>query len=143
MSEQAYKTPLGDIRRNRCILQTYAITPVPKPRQTRSDQWKVRPAVARYRAFADECRLLMGDIDLDGKTIIFHMPMPRSWTLKKKREMDGQLHRQRPDIDNLGKSLLDAIYGDDSHIADIRLVKRWAGSGFISILENDDVGPHS
>lgn len=35
----------------------YIITPVPKPRQTQADKWKQRPAVMRYRAFADEAPL--------------------------------------------------------------------------------------
>jgi len=37
-------------------MKEYKITPVPKPRQTRSDKWKQRPCVMRYRAFADEVR---------------------------------------------------------------------------------------
>ena len=113
----------------------YHITPVPKPRQTRSDKWKKRPGVLRYRAFADECRLRIKD-DLDGKHIIFWMPMPKSWSKKKKYKMVSTPHQQRPDIDNLCKSLLDAMYGDDSHVHDIRITKLWGFSdGGIEILD--------
>ena len=56
------------------------ITPVPKPRQTRSDKWRTRPPVMRYRAFADEIRLRIGSIDLNGYAITFGMPMPKSWS---------------------------------------------------------------
>ena len=113
---------------------TLEVTPVPKPRQTRSDKWKKRPSVMRYRAFADAVRLMTPkDIDLNGTTVTFHMPMPKSWSKKKKAEKVFTPHMQRPDIDNLAKSLLDAIYGDDSHIHTITIKKIWYVSGKIRI----------
>ena len=112
----------------------YSITPVPKPRMTRADKWKKRPAVLRYRAFADECRLKINQ-SLDGKSITFLMPMPKSWSKKKKMEMVGQPHRQRPDIDNLAKALFDALYEDDSGIASVSLRKMWSTDGAIRIEE--------
>ena len=36
------------------------ITPVAKPRQTRSDVWKKRPCVVKYRQFADDLREAIG-----------------------------------------------------------------------------------
>lgn len=112
----------------------YPITPVPAPRQVRSDSFgKPRPSVARYRAFRDECRLRRVEFR-NGDSVIFHLPMPYSWTAKKQREMLFRPHTQRPDIDNLLKALLDALYSDDSHISDIGSVrKRWALSGSIEI----------
>lgn len=38
-------------------MKIYDITPIGKPRMTRADKWKKRPAVMRYRAFCDEARL--------------------------------------------------------------------------------------
>jgi len=108
-----------------------SITPVAKPRMTRSDRWKQRPAVLRYRAFSDELRLKTPDMDLNYYTLTFGLPMPKSWSKKKKLEMDGQPHQQKPDIDNLCKSVLDALYLDDSHIHDINLKKVWTTNGFI------------
>ena len=35
----------------------YPIIPLGKPRMTQRDKWAKRPAVLRYRAFKDECRL--------------------------------------------------------------------------------------
>ena len=110
------------------------ITPVPKPRQTRADKWKQRPPVMRYRAFADELRLrLPKDFNLNYKRIVFYMPMPKSWSKKRRQKMEGMGHKQRPDIDNLAKSLLDALYSDDSHIYSISLAKFWAYEGAIDI----------
>ena len=123
----------------------YAITAVPKPRQTRSDRWKQRPAVMRYRAFADECRALRMDLPDHGAHIIFHIPMPTSWSRKKRAEMNGQPHRSRPDADNMVKALFDATRGEDSGIWDFRATKRWAEHGAIEITTDtyqqaDDAG---
>ena len=110
------------------------ITPVPKPRQTRADKWQKRPSVMRYRAFADEVRLKMPKgVDLNYSEIKFYLPMPMSWSIKKKLEMLNQPHMQRPDIDNLAKAFFDALYEDDSHIHTIGLVKRWGNDGVIKI----------
>lgn len=110
------------------------IVPVAKPRMTRSDKWKQRPCVMRYRAFADELRLKVGKgFDVNYYEIVFTMPMPESWSKKKKKEMDGTCHVQKPDIDNLLKSVLDALYGDDSHIHNLGgLRKSWGFDGMIN-----------
>lgn len=59
--------------------------------------------------------------------------MPPSWSEKKRREMEGKPHQQKPDLDNLLKSL-DALYEDDSVIWKISAEKVWAREGFIEFL---------
>lgn len=54
---------------------------------------------------------------------------------RKRAAMDGQPHQQKPDLDNLTKSLLDALFEDDSHIWDARTSKVWGETGMI-IIEN-------
>jgi Holliday junction resolvase RusA-like endonuclease len=100
---------------------------------TQADKWKKRPAVLKYRAFADECRLRMQGVVLDNSRIVFHVPMPQSWSKKKKVEMNTRPHRSRPDLDNYAKAIFDALYSEDSHIADICLSKRWSYEGGIEI----------
>ena len=112
----------------------YKITPVPKPRQTRADKWKQRPCVMRYRSFADEVRLHGIKLSPYGASVVFYIPMPKSWSKAKKLKMDGTGHQQRPDVDNLCKSLLDAIFADDSHIWNITISKKWSEVGGIEIL---------
>jgi len=111
------------------------ITPVPKPRQTRADKWKKRPAVMRYRAFADELRLkLPRDVDLNGRSVEFTFKMPKSWSRTKKAQMDGTPHLQTPDLDNTLKALIDAHLSDDSGIWSLAgLTKRWGYRGSIRI----------
>ena len=115
----------------------YAINPVAKPRQTRSDIWKKRSCVMKYRAFADECRASGMTIPPAGSHIVFIMPMPASWSIKKRRDMDGQPHQIRPDVDNICKSVFDALHKDDSHIYDIRATKLWGYSGKIIVWKNN------
>ncbi len=111
----------------------YEITPVPKPRQTQSDRWKQRACVMRYRAFADECREQGMEI-VNGATVIFNLPMPKSWSKKKKALMLGKGHQQKPDVDNLLKAVMDAVLQEDCHIYDIHSQKFWAEKGSIKIL---------
>ena len=89
----------------------------------------------RYRAFADEVRLRIKE-DTVGSMVVFYMPMPKSWSKKKKREMELRPHEQKPDLDNLLKALLDAQYGDDSHVSSIAAMKVWATEGAIKITQN-------
>ena len=112
----------------------YDIIPVPKPRQTRADIWKKRPAVMRYRSYADKVRLKGVKLASYGDSVVFYMPMPKSWSKAKKAKMDGSPHQQKPDWDNLAKALCDAIYSDDSHIWNITVSKQWAYKGAIEIL---------
>lgn len=114
--------------------KVYYITPVPKPRQTQRDKWAKRPAVVRYRAFADEVKSLNVEVQECGAKIVFGMPMPISWSKKKRTAMDGKPHQQKPDIDNLLKALLDSIYREDCGVYHIGgLAKYWSKSGYIKI----------
>lgn len=115
------------------MLKEYHITPVPKPRMTQRDRWKKRPCVVRYHAFKDECRHVGIELSESGDRVIFILPMPRSWSEKKKRAFDGKPHQQTPDVDNLLKSLLDAIYSNDCGVWGIMVKKVWGRTGKILI----------
>jgi len=111
----------------------YKITPVPKPRQTRSDKWKKRKCVLNYRAFADEFRRLGMWIN-PGDAIYFTIPMPKSWSDNKKDEMNGNPHEQKPDLDNLIKAVFDSCCKDDSKIHGLGPTKKvWGYEGSIEI----------
>jgi Holliday junction resolvase RusA-like endonuclease len=117
------------------------ITPVSKPRMVRSDQWSKRPAVLNYWAYKHDLNNkingamayhTMNEIP-DCHHITFYMPMPKSWSKKKKEQMNKKPHKQRPDLDNLVKGFWDAVFPEDSHIWDCRATKRWSYEGGISI----------
>jgi len=59
----------------------------------------------------------------------FYMPMPKSWSERKRKEHVGHPHASRPDIDNIFKFYADCatgvIYKDDSMITSISCRKLW------------------
>lgn len=68
--------------------------------------------------------LLSGPVYLD---VTFFMPIPMSWSKKKKAAYQDQLHLSRPDLDNLIKWVCDIacgiIYTDDCIISQINARK--------------------
>lgn len=113
----------------------YPINPNTKPRMTRADKWKKRKCVLQYWAFKDEVKLRGVTIPEDGALIIFYVPMAKSWSKKKKALFEGKPHRNTPDIDNLAKGLLDAIYKDDALIWNLHIIKVWSYEGAIEIKQ--------
>lgn len=112
----------------------YDITPVPKPRMTQRDKWQKRPAVMRYRDFCDQVREAGIQISERGCQITFFMPMPKSWSQKKRDTMDGQPHRQKPDLDNLLKALFDAVHSEDCSIWNVSSISKiWSVKGAIQL----------
>lgn len=113
-------------------MKSYPITPVAAPRMMRSDKWKKRKCVLQYRAFRDEVRLRRVTLPVPYK-VTFWMPMPLSWSAKKRSEWAGKPHMNKPDKDNLEKALLDSIYKDDSVVWSGWVEKRWAETGAITV----------
>ena len=69
----------------------------------------------------------------------FAFPVPPSLSKKEKAErLEVGWHAQKPDSDNLAKSVLDSmnhigIWDDDSQVCDIHCQKRWSERGYIAI----------
>ena len=125
------------------MIVRFNITPIGAVRQTRADAWKKRPEVLRYRAFKDSMRLKAAPYYLPSNPlsveIDFFIPMPNSWSKKKCEAMNGTLHRQKPDIDNLWKAATDALWpDDDSCIACCSGRKFWAINGCIEMTVNSE-----
>lgn len=115
----------------------FEIKPEPKPRMTVRDKWAKRAPVLRYWAYCDKLRLLAKQKKFtmpdSNYWLTFHLPMPESWSEKRKLSMIGQPHQQKPDKDNLEKGFLDALCEKDQTIWDGRVSKYWAREGFITI----------
>lgn len=62
--------------------------------------------------------------------ILCHMPIPSSISKKKQEELKNTLHQKKPDLDNLSKTVLDALnklaYTDDSLISSLYCEKRYS-----------------
>lgn len=108
----------------------FHLMPIAKPRMSQRDKWAKRPPVMRYRAFAKELALQasrQGFSLENGLAYEFHLPMPKSWSQKKQLEKLGQLHDQKPDLDNLLKSIFDVLLRQDCLIGHVAQVKKiWA-----------------
>jgi len=99
-----------------------------------SDRWKKRPATAKYWEFCDHVRAAGVELPESGAVITFILPMPQSWSKKKREQMHGQPHQQKPDLDNLLKALADAVHKEDCRIWNYGSVsKRWGDEGLIAI----------
>jgi len=60
-----------------------------------------------------------------GLSVTFYLPVPKSWSQKKKTAYHGTYHQSRIDIDNLTKGFFDALVAEDKYIANVTLTKRW------------------
>jgi Holliday junction resolvase RusA-like endonuclease len=112
--------------------------PIPKPRMTRADAWKKRPCVLSYWDFKDAIVSCAEKQDFklgEAYKVYFNIEMPKSWSEKKKKSMDGQPHKQRPDIDNLIKAIQDTLLEEDSAVFYVVAVKKWKRKGSI-VIEN-------
>jgi Holliday junction resolvase RusA-like endonuclease len=65
-------------------------------------------------------------------TLRFHLPMPKSWSAKKKKAMEGAYCCCTPDLDNYVKFILDAfnevIWLDDKQVVSIEASKTYGAN---------------
>ena len=109
-------------------------TPVPKPRMTRQDRWKQRPIVLKYwdgakRAMqAAEAAQLPEERNSEPISVQVKafFGFPKSYGKRKCATLSGQPHTLRPDVDNLGKAVMDSLFPkEDSHIHRLLVEKQW------------------
>ena len=60
--------------------------------------------------------------------LVFYLPIPKSWSKRRRQEADGRPAITRVDADNLAKAVLDAcngiIYEDDRQVTELHVVKQ-------------------
>ena len=118
----------------------FNIKPCPKPRMTRADRWKKRPIVLKYWDFCNELErqaIKLEYIPGDKVSLIFYIPMAKSWSKKKREQMLGKPHKAKPDIDNLAKAFLDALLDEDSYVYSLSAEKYWSNEPSISVLTDE------
>lgn len=146
-------------RNNKFVLN---ITPQTHVRATKGDSVffriprdKLRPAglkrllrLEKYNQYKidllAECKKNGFSIPAEGTSVTFFVPLPKSWSKKKRKQYHGTLHQSKPDLSNLLKSFEDAICIEDKYIAHYSEVsKRWvdfeAGWIEVSIQEPTEV----
>ena len=113
----------------------FDVVPVAAPRMNHADRWKKRPCVQRYFAYRDQVRAMAEEqgFTLPERFYLwFQMPMPKSWSQRKKRMMFGEPCRSKPDADNLAKGFFDC-FGEDKHVWSVQLTKTWHDKGGIVV----------
>lgn len=110
------------------------VVPMGAPRLTRADAWKGRPVVQRYHEYRDALREALPGFELPVELrVVFFIPMPASWSRRKRFAFLGAPHDQKPDIDNLVKAFMDAFKSEDKHVAILHAEKYWSEVGEVSV----------
>lgn len=106
--------------------------PVSKPRMTRADVWRKRTIVIVYRAWADAIRTaafgnaatyIAAENIVEKVVLKFYLPIPDHL---KKKVFPEMPHNLRPDIDNLAKGALDALFIKDSIVPSLECHKYYS-----------------
>lgn len=105
--------------------------PVAKPRMTQRDKWQQRPCVLRYREFCDRAREAAGwttkktlyvPVSLTARVFL---EIPKSKRKGAGVHLGGKPCTSKPDWDNLGKSLGDALFQNDEKVWRGSVEKYW------------------
>lgn len=67
-----------------------------------------------------------------------YMPIPKSYSKKRRAEMEGKPCDKKPDADNIAKSVLDALQGyayeDDKQITLLTVTKKYSDTPRVEIV---------
>ena len=61
--------------------------------------------------------------------VVALLPMPESWSNKKKAALNGHAARSKPDWDNIGKAVCDALFVEDKLLGGGICWKFWCYQG--------------
>lgn len=71
-------------------------------------------------------------------SVIATRPMPKSWSRKRQLANVGHWCTSKPDADNIGKLVCDALngvlYDDDSQVVCLTVTKYWGDTGIVRII---------
>lgn len=127
----------------------FDVIPMGAPRLSQSDKWKTNPnhidpmkrqrkVVTNYYAFKNTLIWQGKSMQFElGKTLdaLYLIPMPNSWSMKKKELMNGMPCEVKPDTDNITKGVKDTFRKNDSDIWYEKAEKRWAFKGSVIIFQ--------
>jgi len=144
-TKESFKLPNGELVK---IKYSFDINPCPAPRMTRRDaifldpehidpNKRQRAAVTRYFTFKRTFTWLAQQNGFklsETLRVVFIVPMPKYWNKNKIEVNLHQPHKQRPDVDNFCKALMDSSGVDDGYVWDVRAIKLWGEKGQIVIF---------
>jgi Holliday junction resolvase RusA-like endonuclease len=107
-----------------------------KVRMSKADRWRKRPCVMKYWEFKDRLVAQAREQKFELGNILhmeFIIEMPKSWSKKKREAMLMKPHQNKPDIDNICKSVLDCLLDNDSTVYSLFAEKYWGLENIIYI----------
>ncbi len=90
------------------------------------------------------CKMKGFTLPAQGLCIRYYIPVPKSWSEKKKKLYHGSLHQSQPDIDNLVKATFDSLVCEDKFVGHIGSIsKQWVNydTGWIEFEVIDPILP--
>ena len=147
-SKLAVNADRYELDRSRAFV-IFDVIPMGAVRMTQSDRWKTNPnhvdpnkrqrgAVQKYFAFKTLIALQAKQVGFElGEYLdaVYLIPMPASWSKKKKDSMNGMPCKVKPDTDNITKAVKDALKVNDGDVWWEKAEKRWAFKGSIIIFQ--------
>jgi Holliday junction resolvase len=107
--------------------------PSPRPRATARGGYASVYMPAEYKKHKELVQTYFPKLQLTGPLMVnmeFYFRPPKSWSKKKLAESLNNWHTQKPDKDNLEKTIMDAmnghVYKDDSQVCVGQTLKKWA-----------------
>lgn len=140
-----FKLPDGNYIEPKYI---FDLEPMGAPRMTQSDKWKTDPnhpdplkrqrePVRQYYETKDKLHHLCeinGYKLTETLNILFILPFPKTYSKKKREQLNNQPHDQKPDIDNMEKFWMDALSKNDCRVWNVHGIKLWGEKGQIIIF---------
>jgi len=115
------------------------LEPRPAPRMTKRDKWAKRKVVTDCfewrKSFVLLCKQAQYHTLKPQLYGLFIIPMPISWSKKKRLTMIDKPHQQRPDTDNIIKNIQDSWGVDDGYVYSVHCEKYWGEKGRIILFE--------
>lgn len=122
--------PMGGVRmtqRDRIFLNPNHEDPKKRQRKSVTEYFAFKNKLAEQ---AKSMNFVLGK-HLDA---VYFIPMPNSWSEKKKARMNGFPHEATPDTDNITKAIKDSLKLRDCDVWWEKAEKRWAYRGSILIF---------
>ena len=117
--------PVAQPRHRVSTIGGRARTYLPKSHPVHAYKAAIRAA---FIEAAGKWKTITGPVQLN---VYCSFAMPASWSKKKRAELQGAIHDSKPDWDNVGKAVCDAltdcgVWVDDKQVALAFVSKRWS-----------------
>lgn len=125
----------------------FDVIPMGAVRMSQSDRWKTNPnhtdpkkrqreVVTKYFAYKDTLRWQAKQMKYEFKNhldVVFIVPIPDSFSEKKKQRLNGTPVKTKPDIDNYVKAFMDALKTEDGDVWYNKAIKVYGFKGSILV----------